>query len=469
MARICGARISTWVTIILVSVMITGGARAETLADTLVSAYKNSGLLEQNRALLRAADEDVAQSVANLRPILDWTSRVTHTLEEQPDFTGQVSTTERTDFALGLTAEWLLYDFGRSRLQVEAAKETVLATRQVLLGIEQQVLFRSVEAHINVLRNQENMQLRRNNLGVIREELRAAKERFELGETTQTDIAQAEARLSEAQSGLAAAKRDLSLAIEEYQVAVGRAPGQLKEPTRMPSTDMSEAVAKDVASSRHPDLLKIQREVKAADLNVQIAKAAMRPSINLTGRIGTSREIDGSDYSHSGSVGIEMSGPIYRGGSLSSAHRQAMARRAAARGELHLVSLQVRQNVGNAFARLRAARASRQASRDEVRAARIAFEGIRDEAQYGARTTLDILQSEQRFLNARTNSIFAKADVQIASYAVLAATGKLTARALNLDVPTYDPNTYYELSKTAPVSISPQGDKLDRVIRALGK
>jgi outer membrane protein len=360
-------------------------------------------------------------------------------LEEQPDFTGQVSTTERTDFALGLTAEWLLYDFGRSRLQVEAAKETVLATRQVLLGIEQQVLFRSVEAHINVLRNQENVQLRRNNLGVIREELRAAKERFELGETTQTDIAQAEARLSEA------------------------------EPTRMPSTDMSEAVAKDVASSRHPDLLKIQREVNAADLNVQIAKAAMRPSINLTGRIGTSREIDGSDYSHSGSVGIEMSGPIYRGGSLSSAHRQAMARRAAARGELHLVSLQVRQNVGNAFARLRAARASRQASRDEVRAARIAFEGIRDEAQYGARTTLDILQSEQRFLNARTNSIFAKADVQIASYAVLAATGKLTARALNLDVPTYDPNTYYELSKTAPVSISPQGDKLDRVIRALGK
>ena len=52
---------------------------AETLADALVSAYRNSHLLEQNRAALRAADEDVAQAVADLRPVLQWTANYGYT------------------------------------------------------------------------------------------------------------------------------------------------------------------------------------------------------------------------------------------------------------------------------------------------------------------------------------------------------------------------------------------------------
>jgi len=52
-------------------------AQADTLADALVNAYKHSGLLEQNRAVLRAADEDVAAASTALEPVLRWTASIT--------------------------------------------------------------------------------------------------------------------------------------------------------------------------------------------------------------------------------------------------------------------------------------------------------------------------------------------------------------------------------------------------------
>ena len=56
----------------MMTLVVTTPARAETLADALTYAYNHSGLLDQNRALLRAADEDVAQAVAALMPVISW-------------------------------------------------------------------------------------------------------------------------------------------------------------------------------------------------------------------------------------------------------------------------------------------------------------------------------------------------------------------------------------------------------------
>ena len=58
---------------------VPGATWADTLADALVGAYNTSGLLEQNRALLRAADEDVAVAQSALRPVVDWTARLNRT------------------------------------------------------------------------------------------------------------------------------------------------------------------------------------------------------------------------------------------------------------------------------------------------------------------------------------------------------------------------------------------------------
>lgn len=445
-----------------------GVAKSETLADALKSAYINSGLLDQNRALLRSADENVAQAVASLRPIIDWTSGITL---DSTDTRAQGVNRNNTSTALnlGITGSLLLYDFGRSDFLTESAKETVLATRQTLISVEQSVLLTGVQAYMNVIRNQEFVDLRQNNLRLLREELRAAQDRFEVGEVTRTDVAQAESAVALAQSGLAAAQGDLTRAIEEFRAAIGRDPGSLQTPNDLPQLGQNVDVAKAAALRRHPDLLQAQHNVAAAELNIRAAEAALLPTLNLTARVGASEDLDGSDMSRTGSLGVELRGPIYRGGRLTSQQRQAMAQRDAQLAQLHLAGLQVKQDVGDAYANLRAARASRTASREAVRAAQVAFDGTREEATLGARTTLDVLDAEQDLLDAKANLISANADVVIASYSVLASIGELTARDLNLGVQTYDPAAYYELVKDGPIQSSPQGQKLDRVLRALGK
>ena len=154
---------------------------------------------------------------------------------------------------------------------------------------------------------------------------------------------------------------------------------------------------------------------------------------------------------------------------MSSAVRSSMAQRDAQRANLHVVRQDVEQEVGNAYAALASARAQLEASDRQIRAARIAFRGIREEATLGARTTLDVLDAEQSLLDAESTRVSARANLYVAAYSVLAATGRLTAQDLKLPVQIYDAGGYYNLVKDAPAKYSKEGQALDRVLRALQK
>jgi outer membrane protein len=128
----------------------------------------------------------------------------------------------------------------------------------------------------------------------------------------------------------------------------------------------------------------------------------------------------------------------------------------------------VTQNVANAWADIAVARAQIEATDRQISAATIAYDGVREEAKLGARTTLDVLTAEQSLLDARASQITAVADHQVANYALLASMGLLTVERLNLGIPVYDPAAYYNAVKNAPPS-SVQGAPLDRVLKAIGR
>ena len=446
-------------------------SHAETVADTMAAAYQHNGLIEQNRALLRAADEDVAIAVSALKPILNWSADMTYSRGRSftPGTMAASRSSSGTDATIGLAAELLLYDFGRSKIGIDVQKETVLATRQALVSAEQQVLLRAATAFFEVQRRNEFVRLRQNNVRVISEQLRAARDRFEVGEVTRTDVSLAEARLAGARAALAAAQGQLAQANEEFRAAVGRKPGQLSGLGRVPATAKSVDAAKAVALRNHPEMLKVQHEVTATELAILAAEAGMKPQVKLTGRYGLTQNLDDRGFSNGGSIGVEIGGPIYQGGRLSALARQAMARRDQARAGLHVVRHNIALAVGNAWAGLQVARASRDASERQVRAAREAFRGVREEATLGARTTLDVLDAEQELLDAQTNLASAMVDEHVAAYNLLSAMGYLTAERLNLRVPRYDPAAYYNLVKDAPAKRSRQGQQLDKALRSLGK
>ncbi len=430
--------------------------RAETLADALVHAYSHSGLLDQNRALLRAADEDVAQAVAATQPIVNWAANAS---VSNPRAAGA----DLIEATIRITAALTIYDAGASQLAVEAQKELVLGTRQSLINVEQQVLFGAVQAYMNVRRDSEFLALRQSNVRLITQEFRAAQDRFDVGEVTRTDVSLAEARLAAARSLLASAQGSLARSQAEFKNAVGRKPNNLRAANPAPvSRSLANAVA--FAHRNHPQMREAQHSVSAAELSIRRGQAATKPTVTLNGEYGIDQNGNFGQR-----VGINASGPIYAGGRLSSQVRQLMARRDQARAGLHLTKHGIEQQVANAYSFLEVARAARQAADQQIRAASVAFRGVREEATLGTRTTLDVLNAEQELLDARANAISAQADEVVASYSLLSAMGLLTADHLNLPVQQYDPAAYYNLVKDAPSALSEQGQALDRVLQAIGK
>ncbi len=451
-----GFRRSVVAVLAIVTISFSSAARAETLADALTAAYNNSGLLDQYRALLRAADEDVAQAVGATLPVLSWVANAKSTSPRAPDSDLITATAQ-------ISADLTLYDSGAGLLAVEAQKELVLGTREALRKVEQTVLLDAVTAYMQVRSDSEFVALRQSNVRVLTQEFRAAQDRFDVGEVTRTDVALAQARLAAARSLLTSAQGSLVRSAEAYVTAVGHRPNALRPATPAP-VSKSLADAKAFAVRNHPDILQAQHSVSAAELNIRRGEAAMNPTVSLGARIGVDQ-----DFNVGREIGITASGPIYSGGRLSSQLRQYMSRRDAERASLHVTSVQVAQFVANAYSFLEVARASAQSSNDQIAAARVAFRGVREEATLGARTTLDVLNAEQELLSAQANLIAAQADEVIASYQVLSTMGLLTAAHLRLPVQQYDPAAYYNLVKDAPTITSDQGQALDRVLKAIGQ
>lgn len=453
-------------------------ASADTLGDALVKAYKNSGLLEQNRALLRAADEDVAGAVAELRPIIGYTAGITSSSDYSVNGTsqGRVDVTNETTIGtLSLTASLLLYDGGASRMGIDVAKEAVLATRQTLRTAEQTVLLNAVSAYMNVLASGQIVTLQQNNLRVLSEQLRAARERFDVGEITRTDVALSEAARAGSNSDLVSAQGDLADSRAAYITAVGEAAGSVSTPGAFPVAVNSVEEALRIAMRSHPALLSAQHAVAQAELGVKIAQAARKPEVTLGAELGHTRYLNEDttlaegNYTNGASVGVSVNGPIYYGGAISSAVRRAMATRDASRASLLQTRLDVEEAVRVAYSALTQARAARDAAEESIRANDVAYRGVREEASLGARTTLDVLDAEQDLLDARASSITAAANEYIAAYALLSSMGLLNVEYLKLNVPTYDPEAYYNTVKNAPAVINTRGEKLDSVLRSIGK
>ena len=287
--------------LVILSVVLAAPVGAGSLQQTLVDAYNNKGLLTQNRALLRAADEDVAVAAAALKPVLSWSSSLQRQFGSRN--TAPLNTTSgiSTNSAnLDVTAALTVYDGGQNKLAMDAAKEAVLSTRQSLILVEQQVLFSAIEAFVKVRRDIEIVGLRKNNMRVIKEELRAAQDRFDVGEITKTDVAFAEARLAASTSALAAAQANLVQAKESYKQAVGAAPGKLSAPKKAPNLPRKASEVKAKALRAHPELIALQHDIKQAELNVLRAEAGTGMTVKLSGSLGYS-DSEGDNFSNSNS------------------------------------------------------------------------------------------------------------------------------------------------------------------------
>lgn len=441
---------------VLCAVSVPFAAMAETINEALVQAYLANPTLNAQRASTRATDELVPQALSGYRPTVIGSADggVQGRRVDRPSAPPSVKTGTLTA-SVGVTVEQPLFDGFRTRNSVRQAESTVLASRETLLNTEQNVLFDAAEAYMNVLRDFAILDLSRNNVDLLDEELRATRERFEVGEVTRTDTALAESRLSGARSELSVAEANLKASRAIYRQVIGTEPTKLYpgQPIDrlLPKTQQE---ATDIGYIEHPASRAALHAVDAAEMQVRVVQGELAPSLSLQGNAG--HQWDNSDSSpDQGTADLEthtstasvlgvLRVPIYQGGQEYSRVREAKEILGQRRLEAESVRDQVRAAVVSAWGALEGAKAQIIAAQAQVEASTIALSGVREEARVGQRTTLDVLNFQQEQLDARVTLITAQRDRVVASYALLQAIGRLNVAILNLKVPAYDARVHYD-------------------------
>lgn len=418
--------------------------QAESLSAALAEAYRTNPDLAAERASLRAVDEQVPQALSNWRPEVSLNGRYGIRRSENETSTGITTNRTNQPHSVGLEVSQNIFRGFRTEAETNRAENRVEAARSTLVGAEQSVLEEGSVAYVTVLRDTAILDLRRNNVGVIEQQLQATRDRFEVGELTRTDVAQAESRLARAIADRTTAEADLESARAAYRKAIGRDPADLQQPDLPPNLPESEADALALAAENNPDVIFADFTERAARSEIDLRSGELLPTVTLDATLDRSKDVNGSDVKGTDSaVTARLSVPLYQSGEVYSRIREAKQTASQRLAELALSKREAQQAASDAWDNFRAAQARITSFESEVRAQEVAFEGVQQEAQVGSRTVLDVLDAEQELLDARVNLVGARRDLIVSGYALLSAVGKLTAKDLGLAVDIYQPENNY--------------------------
>ena len=437
--------------IALAATSLAGPARADDLRGALLSAYQTNPTLQAARENQRANDENVPIEKADGRPSIGGQLQHVEFLEKGAnDFTSP----DRV-FSANVSLSVPIYQGGGVRNAVKAAKTRVEAGQADLRGTESSVFSQVVSAYMDVILTEAVVALNRNNVEVLRVNLNATTDRYEIGELTRTDVAQSEARLALARGDARTAEANLVASRERYVQLVGKAPGKLEAPPPLPNLPAAPEEAAAVALENNPDLIAARERAKAAGYDIAVAGSTRLPRLEVFSQGAYQNYFDTlggnggaaafSQTEKTAQAGIRATIPFYQGGRPAALRRQAQARAGAAMEDEIAIERDVIAQVRSAYSSWRAANEIIVSTQSAVDAATLSLEGVRAENSVGNRTVLDILDAERELLSAQVQLVTARRNAYVAGFSLLAAIGKAEARDLGLDGgPLYDPQFNYE-------------------------
>jgi outer membrane protein len=433
--------------------------RAETLMEALAAAYANNATLNASRAQTRAADEGVPKALSGYRPqIAAFAQTGIDSIGGSVKAAGQRvgESYYYAPLVVGVQITQSLYAGGTTENSVKQAEALVRASRQQLRYQEQNTLLGAATAYMDVIATKQLLDLRKSNVDFLKEQVRAASDRFSVGEGTRTDVSQAQAALAAAQAQVSLAQSNALAAVGNYLGIVGHKPGSLAPAAPIAKLIPSSLnVAIDASRKEHPAIQAAVHNADAAGYQVQVAQGALLPQLSVTGTVQQSwSDYNGySKYSSAqqleGSVMGKLTIPIYQGGGEYASVRQAKEAQSEAKIQVDAARDSVNTALMSAWGAFEAARAEIDAAKAGVDASKLALDGVIEEQKVGQRTTLDVLNSQSTLINAKVSLVGAQRDAVVASYSILSAMGRLDREHIGLKVAAYKPEEHYNQVRDA--------------------
>ena len=430
-------------TALVLSLMI-GTSTAQTLEEALVKAYRENPALQSERARLRATDERVPQALSGWRPTIEIAGSYGFA-RTNASSTGSKKVGEvREPITGSLKITQNLYRGGRTLAATDGAENNVIADRARLADAEQKVMLRVVTAYADIVRHQAEIELNLGNERVLKRQLEATGDRFRVGEITQTDVSQAKSRLARARADRISSEGSLTTARAAYQNVVGEVPSFLRaaKPLKHLPGSLSDAI--ELAKRNNFAVVEARYAELSAQSGVRVIMGELLPNLTLSGELKSNRETS-NDRNESDEISLiaRVTMPLYASGSVKSRVREAKQIVSQRRDGYDQASRAAVESVTYAWQALQTGRAQIRAFSVAVKAAKVALEGVREEANVGSRTVLDVLNAEQELLDVRVGLVRAMRDELVATYQLRQAVGEATGEKLGLPVARYNAEEHY--------------------------
>ena len=446
-------------------------AYSQSLQEALGLAYVNNPTLNAERAGVRAVRKTRAQAIARFFPSISATasygdrgidlkpstvvnerncidlSRIDPDSDEicipgEPKSRVDADIEIKPATQITLSLDQTLFDW-RTVSGLQQVDAGIQRVDHSLLATEQDVLLNSATAYMDVIRDTAIVESRKSNIEFLENEVRAANDRFNVGEVTRTDILQAEARLAAAQSQLNGAEANLTSSNAKFREVIGQDPKNLAADTsivRNIPKSLNNAI--ELARIDHPNIRQAEIGVVAAKASVDTATADLFPKLNANASVtSTFDHKDNLGFQEenprlSASFGVQLSIPIVSGGREYAEISEEKEKLKQAELNLATARQQIRTFVTQAWGQYVAASASIPAAEAGLEAEEKVLEGIKAAQELGQRTTREVLDQQRSLVEAQVNLIETQRNKIVAAFTLIAATGGLTSSKIDLVLPS---------------------------------
>lgn len=439
-------------------------AETETLEQAWSEAYRINPSLQAERAGLRATDEAVSQAQTHWRPNIQATGNLGKTYQYLPA-QKQFGTADFADTTRGYNVQVTqpIFRGWRTDSETDAAEKQVLSGRAKLTDAEQQLFLDTGTAFLNTVRDEAILDIEIENEHVLGEKLTETKARAKYGELTETDVQQAASRLERSHVARFQAESALTNDRASYLRLVGHMPDKLNNPDLRVDASRSREDILQLADTRNPKVIAAQYDADEAKEEVTLNKGALLPELDLVGNSGKNWGENSTlpGRFDSDQVLLQLTIPLYYFGTTYSKTRAAEQTATQKRMTLEEARHKAHETADNAWEALREAEAALKADKAEVNASAKAYEGVKAQSKAGTRTTLDVLNAEQEWLDAKVDLLKSQHDRDLGILQIVASIGQLTSDYMMLPVKRYDPLQHYHDVRNQWVGFSKDDEAYD--------
>jgi TolC family type I secretion outer membrane protein len=461
--------------IILTSAAFISALHADHLKKALEKGYAQSSDIREKESSLEASHNDISKAIGGWRPLIQATaSQSVSKAINRGDSTNSGATAGRVlnkNTRGGVRVQQNLFNGGATVAATNAAEAQSQVAYFDLIRTEQDILRRIIETYLSLWTKIAQEKLLQADRDTLLETLNAANQKFELGEETRTNVAEAEKKYAQGLAQLETVRVEIAQLEATFYRLTGISNPTIEDPSSVKSyvQDISKIIDEkdpakalqiltDFVKQHNPAIFQARARADATRFGLEQTKAGWLPKVDLSAsgnhtnrrskgrrfrtidvRTNTNRDRT-TDYEAT----LSMTIPLYEQGQVSADIRKGYKTLEAQRIALQTSTETALEQAIQSWKNYMATKIIIENVKKEVEAAEIALEGAREEMNVGSKILLDVLQAQRELLQSKLRLVEARSNHFKTGFDMLNVMGLLTARSLKLNVQYYDPDPHYQ-------------------------